>query len=127
MTGTAKSSSTPVGKPKEEVTETPNVLMNKTPAELASETPEETAKRYGISTEVTKDDADNPRVQVYSDTQVKQVPSSTHLHPDIAKDLLNRGVSEQHTDNAYVKRVVTEVQDFADSAEVNDKMPWDNK
>jgi hypothetical protein len=96
-------------------------VPNKTPAELAAETPRETENRYGIDQTVTDEDADNPRVQVYRDTHVNQVPSGTHLHPDIAKDLLNRGISEQHTDNAQVKRTVTEAYDFAPDAEHNDK------
>lgn len=96
-------------------------VPNKTPAELSAETPDETASRYGIDQSITKEDADNPRVQAYRDTHVNQVPSGTHLHPDIAKDLLNRGISEQHTDNAQVKRTVTEYYDFAPDAEHNDK------
>lgn len=96
-------------------------VPNKTPAELSAETPDETASRYGIDQSITDEDADNPRVQVYRDTKVNQVPSGTHLHPDIAKDLLNRGISEQHTDNAQVKRAITEAYDFAPDAEFNDK------
>jgi len=96
-------------------------IPNKTPAELAAETPGQTASRYGIDQTVTDEDADNPRVQAFRDTHVNQVPSGTHLHPDIAKDLLNRGISEQHTDNAQVKRTVTEYYDFAPNAEHNDK------
>lgn len=96
-------------------------VPNKTPAELAAETPKQTASRYGIDQSVTDEDADNPRVQAYRDTHVNQVPSGTHLHPDIAKDMLNRGISEQHTDNAQVKRTVTEYYDFAPDAEHNDK------
>lgn len=98
-----------------------NEVLNKTPAELSTETPEDTAKRYDIDTSVTDEDAENPRVQVYKDTVVKQVPSGTHLHPDIAKDLMNRGISAPSTDNAVVKREIVEVQHFADSAETNDK------
>lgn len=96
-------------------------VPNKTPAELAAETPDQTAARYGIDPTITDEDAENPRVQVYRDTKVNQVPSGTHLHPDIAKDLLNRGISEQHTDNAQVRRVTTEGYDFAPDAEYNDK------
>lgn len=96
-------------------------VINKTPAELAAETPAETADRYNIDTSITDEDADNPRVQVYKDTIVKQVPSGTHLHPDIAKDLHNRGISEQHTDNAMVKREIATGYDFAPDAEHNDK------
>lgn len=96
-------------------------VPNKTPAELSAETPEETAARYGVDQSINKEDADNPRVQVYKDTYVQQVPSGTHLHPDIAKDLQNRGISERTTDSAQVKRTVTETYDFADSSPVNDK------
>lgn len=96
-------------------------VPNKTPAELAAETPDETAARYGIDQTITKEDAENPRVQVYEDTQVKQVPSGTHLHPDIAKDLMNRGISELGTDNAQVRRMVTDTHDFAPNADHNDK------
>lgn len=95
---------------------------NKTPAELAAESPAETAERYNINTEISDEDADNPRVQVYRDTLVNQVPSGTHLHPDIAKDLQNRGIAEQHTDNAQVKRQIVDTYDFAPDAEYNDKM-----
>lgn len=94
---------------------------NKTPAELAAESPAETAERYNIDNKISDQDADNPRVQVYRDTLVNQVPSGTHLHPDIAKDMLNRGIAESHTDNAQVKRQVTEVYDFAPDADTNDK------
>lgn len=102
----------------------PNVtstIPNKTPAELSSETPEETAQRYGIDTKVTQEDIDNPRVQVYKDTRVVQVPSGTHLHPDIAKDLYNRGIAEMHTDNAMVRHEVVSTYDFAPDAPHNDK------
>lgn len=94
---------------------------NKTPAELSSESPEESAKRFGIKTEVTKEDIANPRVQVYSDTVLKQVPSGTHLHPDIAKSTQNYGIAERTTDSAQVKRTITETYDFADSSPDNDK------
>ncbi|MFY3741642.1 MAG: hypothetical protein HMLIMOIP_002100 [Candidatus Nitrosomirales archaeon] len=97
-------------------------VPNKTPAELAAETPDETAARYNINTEITKEDAENPRVQVYPETVVKQVPSGTHLHPDIAKDLSNRGIAEMHTDNALVRHPDTApTYDFAPDAETNDK------
>ena len=96
-------------------------VPNKTPAELAAETPDETAARYGVDTSITDEDADNPRVQAYRDTHVDQVPSGTHLHPDVAKDLQNRGISERGTDNAQVKRMVTDTYDFSPDAEHNDK------
>jgi hypothetical protein len=102
----------------------PNVVAtvpNKTPAELAAETPDETAARYGIDTTITKEDAENPRVQVYEDTAVRQVPSGTHLHPDVAKDLQNRGISQHTTDSAQVRREITDTFDFAPDAEHNDK------
>lgn len=95
--------------------------IDKTPDEMSVETPAETTARYNIDTEISDEDADNPRVQVYRDTLVNQVPSGTHLHPDVAKDLLNRGIAETHTDNAQVKRQVTEVYDFAPDADHNDK------
>ena len=98
-----------------------STVPNKTPAELAAETPEETAARYNIDQTITDEDAENPRVQVYKDTYVKQVPSGTHLHPDVAKDLANRGISENTTDNAQVKRTITDTYDFAPDAETNDK------
>lgn len=98
-----------------------SLKANKTPAELAAETPDETAKRYGIDTSITKEDAENPRVQVYEDTHVRQVPSGTHLHPDIAKDLMNRGISQHTTDSAQVTRSITQGYDFAGDAETNDK------
>lgn len=97
-------------------------VPNKTPAELASESPEETAARYGVDTSISDADADNPRVQVYRDTRVEQVPAGTHLHPDIAKSLQNRGITEMHTDNALVRHPDTApTYDFAPDAEVNDK------
>lgn len=94
---------------------------NKTPAELAAESPEEAAVRYNIDNTISDEDADNPRVQVYRDTLVNQVPSGTHLHPDIAKDHLNRGIAEQTTDSAQVKRQIIDTYDFAPDAEFNDK------
>lgn len=98
-----------------------STVPNKTPAELAAETPDETAARYNVDTSITEEDAANPRVQVYKDTQVRQVPSGTHLHPDIAKDYANRGISQNTTDSAQVKREVVETYDFAPDAEFNDK------
>ena len=99
-----------------------STVPNKTPAELSGETPEETAARYNITTEITDEDADNPRVQVYDDTRVNQVPSGTHLHPDIAKSAQNRGIAEMHTDNALVRHPDTApTYDFAPDAETNDK------
>jgi hypothetical protein len=94
---------------------------NKTPEELSSESADETAARYGITNEVSKEDIENPRVQVYADTVVKQVPSGTHLHPDVAKSLHNYGIAERTTDSAQVKRTITETYDFAPDAEHNDK------
>lgn len=98
-----------------------STVPNRTPAEIAAETPAETADRYSLDTSITKDDAKNPRVQVYEDTPVNQVPSGTHLHPDIAKDLLNRGISQHTTDIGQVKRTIVDAFDFAPDAEHNDK------
>lgn len=94
---------------------------SKTPDELSTESPDETAERYKIANKVTDEDIKNPRVQVYADTVVKQVPSGTHLHPDVAKDLHNYGIADRTTDSAQVKRTITETYDFAPDAEVNDK------
>lgn len=96
-------------------------VPNKTPAELAAESPDETATRYNINTDISKEDARNPRVQAYDSDVVRQVPSGTHLHPDVAKDMRNRGISDNTTDSAQVKRTVTETYDFAPDAEYNDK------
>jgi hypothetical protein len=98
-----------------------NTDTSKTPDELATETPDETASRYDITDKVNEGDVDNPRVQIYADTVVKQVPSGTHLHPDIAKDLHNYGIAARTTDSAQVKRTITETHDFAPDAETNDK------
>lgn len=96
-------------------------VPNKTPSELAAESADEAAARYGVDTSITKEDADNPRVQVYEDTRVYQVPSGTHLHPDVAKDLQNRGISSHTTDSAQVSRTISHEYDFAPDAENNDK------
>lgn len=97
-------------------------VPNKTPDELAAETPDETAARYNIDSEITKEDAKNPRVQAYESTVTRQVPSGTHLHPDIAKSSQNRGIAEMHTDNALVRHQDTApTYDFAPDADVNDK------
>lgn len=98
-----------------------STVPNKTPAELAAETPDETDARYGKAPVVSQEDLDNPRVQVYKDTVIKQVPSGTHLHPDIARDMFNRGISDSSTDNAQVRRITTDTYDFAPDAETNDK------
>lgn len=87
--------------------------IRKTPNELSAETPDETHARYGIDTKITAEDADNPRVQVYRDTHVNEVPSGTHLHPDIAKDLMNRGITYPGSDAAIVTRTVYDY-DYAD-------------
>lgn len=96
-------------------------VPNKTPAQLAAESPDETAARYGIKQEVPQEVLDNPRVQVYADTPIRQVPGGTHLHPDVAKTLQNRGISEHTTDSAQVKRTIIETYDFAPDAPNNDK------
>lgn len=101
--------------------QTVSTVPNKTPADLAAESADETAARYGIDQTSTEEDINNPRVQVYRDTKVNQVPSGTHLHPDIARDLLNRGIAETHTDNAQVTRSKVEYYDFAPDADHNDK------
>lgn len=93
----------------------------KTPDEMSTEPPRETAERYNITNEVSEADVKNPRVQIYSDTVIKQVPSGTHLHPDVAKSLHNYGIADRTTDSAQVKRTITETHDFADAAEHNDK------
>lgn len=87
--------------------------IRKTPNELSAETPDETRARYGINTDITDEDANNPRVQVYKDTYVNEVPSGTHLHPDIAKDLLSRGITRPTSDAAIVTRTVYDY-DYAD-------------
>lgn len=94
----------------------------KTPDEMSTEPPRETAERYNITNEVSEADVKNPRVQIYSDTVIKQVPSGTHLHPDVAKSLHNYGIADRTTDSAQVKRSITETHDFADAAEHNDKL-----
>lgn len=98
-----------------------DTTTSKTPDELAAMTPDETIERYDINTETSQEDIDNPRVQVYSDTVIKQVPSGTHLHPDIAKSVQNYGIQDRTTDSAQVKRTITETYDFAPDAEYNDK------
>jgi hypothetical protein len=98
-----------------------STVPNRTPAQLAAETPEETAARYGPSASVTKEDIANPKIQVYSDSIVKQVPSGTHLHPDIALDLQNRGIAQATTESARVTHVVTHEYDFAGDDPNNDK------
>lgn len=99
-------------------------VPNKTPDELSAESADETADRYNINSEISKTDAENPRVQAYNETRTYQVPSGTHLHPDIAKSQQNRGIAETHTDNAMVKHQDTApTYDFAPDAEVNDKWP----
>lgn len=89
--------------------------LNKTPAELAVETPAETAERYSIDTTVVETDEKNPRVEYTETDYMTQVPSGTHLHPDIAKDLANRGISAPTTDNAQIRKGDTFIgYDFAD-------------
>jgi hypothetical protein len=81
-------------------------VPNKTPAALAAETPEETSARYGVTAE-------------------GQVPSGTHLHPDVAEDYAKRGVNVRTTDSAQVTRQgAVDIYDFAPDAEHNDK--WDS-
>lgn len=95
--------------------------LTKTPNEMATETPDETAKRYSIDdyTTVTETDEKNPRVEYSEEDYMAQVPGGTHLHPDIAKDLHNRGISAPTTDNAQIRRGDVFVgYDFADSVPV---------
>ncbi len=104
--------------------------LTKTPNELAAETPKETADRYSIDdyTTVTETDEKNPRVEYSHDDYIAQVPSGTHLHPDIAKDLANRGISAPTTDNAQIRRGDTFVgYDFADPSPVVDEEEKDAK
>jgi hypothetical protein len=94
---------------------------NKTPAQLAAESADETAARYNIEDKVSEEDLKNPRVQVYEDTRLRQIPSGTHLHPDVALDYQNRGIAAPGTDNAQVRRMITDTYDFAPDAEGQDK------
>lgn len=95
--------------------------LTKTPNELSAETPDETAARYGIDTSVTKTDEDNRRVEFSEADFMSQVPSGTHLHPDIAKDLQNRGISAPTTDNAQIRKGDIFVgYDFADDPVVDE-------
>lgn len=104
------------------MTELPSLSdLTKTPSELAAETPAETAERYGIDTSVTKTDHENPRVEYSEDDFVSQVPSGTHLHPDIAKDLANRGISAPSTDVGQIRKGDVFVgYDFADEPVVEE-------
>lgn len=96
--------------------------FTKTPAELAAETPDETAARYKIDQSVTETDEKNPRVEHTEAQFLAQVPSGTHLHPDIAKDLQNRGISAPTTDNAQIRKGDVFVgYDFADEAPVDEE------
>lgn len=92
---------------KEEAKEVKEVkpTAEKTPDQVAAETPEESAARYGIDT---------------SKLKAKQVPSGTHLHPDVVESMLSVPGS-QMTDNAQVQRVVSDGYEFAPDAETNDK------
>src|SRR3954468_24606745 len=96
-------------------------LILKTPLEMSQETPEETAERYNIDQTVTETDEKNPRVNWSENDFMAQVPSGTHLHPDIAKDMANRGISAPTTDNAQIRKGDTFIgYDFADEAPVAD-------
>lgn len=94
--------------------------FDKTPNEMAHETPDESKRRHNIDTTINEEDLDNPNVQVYRDKNYEQIPSGTHLHPDIVKDLENRGITQHTTDAAVVRRTIEE-QVFAGDAEQNDK------
>jgi hypothetical protein len=98
-----------------------STVPNRTPAQISVETADETAARYGIDDKVSEEDLANPRVQVYEDTVVKQIPGGTHLHPDVALDYQNRGIAASGTDNAQVRRMITDTYDFAPDAEGQDK------
>jgi hypothetical protein len=98
-----------------------STVPNRTPAQLASETAEETAARYNLKAEPTEADTKNPRVQVYADSEFKQIPSGTHLHPDVVIDMASRRGLTHGTDNAQVRREITHEYDFAPDAEFNDK------
>lgn len=90
--------------------------LNKTPNEISVETPDETADRYSIENTVVETDEENPRVEYSEEDYMAQVPAGTHLHPDIAKDLHNRGISAPTTDTAQIRRGDVFVgYDFADS------------
>lgn len=82
-------------------------VINKTPADLSSETPEESRLRFGIPNEVPDDVHNDPNVTANRDMGFVQIPSGTHLHPDIARDNYNRGVGGQ-AENSQVTRTVTE-------------------
>lgn len=94
-------------------------VINKTPAGLAAETPEETARRYGITDEVPEDVHNNPNVVATNDNRNFQIPSGTHVHPDVAKDNYNRIVGGR-TENGEV--TVNHIQHvYATEAPVDDK------
>jgi len=93
-------------------------MLNKTPAELASETPEESAARYNISSEIPDAVDENPNVEVYRDSGAKQIPSGTHLHPDVAKDNYNRAL-KGGTENATTSRVISQAV-YADESPLDD-------
>jgi hypothetical protein len=93
----------------------------KTPNEMASETPKETEERYNIDNTVTETDENNPRVEWSESDYIAQVPSGTHLHPDIAKDLANRGISAPTTDIGQIRKGDTFIGfDFASDLPVAD-------
>lgn len=101
--------------------------LTKTPNELAAETPAETAERYGIDQTVTTTDAENPRVEWSEDDFMSQVPSGTHLHPDIAKDLQNRGISAPTADVGQIRKGDVFVgYDFAVDPPVAEEEPGDD-
>lgn len=93
-------------------------VINKTPADLAAETPEQSARRYGIGSEVPEDVIKNPNVQQFGDANF-QIPSGTHLHPDVARDNYNRSL-QGGTESGATTRVITS-NVYAAEAEVDDK------
>ncbi len=96
-----------------------STVPNKTPAELAAETPDESAARYGIDRTITDEDDKNPRVEASHENLFPQIPSGTHLHPDIAKSTQNRGIGTT-TENASFSQAVVGY-DYAEEAPIDDK------
>lgn len=94
-------------------------VIDKTPADLAAESPAASQRRYGINDEVSDDVHNNPNIQVRKDEGVQQIPSGTHLHPDVARDNYNRSIGLQ-PENGAVTRNVTEFA-YAEEAEHDDK------
>jgi len=94
-------------------------VINKTPADMSAETPKETQQRYGISDEVPKEVDENPNVMAHAAMGNYQIPSGTHLHPDIARDNYNRAVGTG-TERGEVQVARTQMV-FATENENDDK------